>query len=112
MAAALTLAGALAGRLAAPLAAFGQHPIRRPFRIGMMERTSPASNADNVDAFRRGMQELGYAEGEEESRLRQVVAIGMALLQQAEDMPDGVLIDPQLWQQFTQALALAGEYVE
>ena len=58
------LAGALAGSLAAPLAAFGQQPIRRPFRIGMMERTSPASNAANVDAFRRGMHELGYAEGE------------------------------------------------
>ena len=58
------LAGALASSLAAPLAAFGQQPTRRPFRIGMMERTSPASNAANVDAFRRGMQELGYAEGE------------------------------------------------
>lgn len=58
------LAGALAGGLAAPLAAFGQQPARRLFRIGMVERTSPVANAANVDAFRRGMLELGYAEGE------------------------------------------------
>jgi putative tryptophan/tyrosine transport system substrate-binding protein len=58
------LAGALAGGLATPLAAFAQPPARRPSRIGMVERTSPAANAANVDAFRRGMQALGYAEGD------------------------------------------------
>ena len=58
------LAATLAGGLVAPLAAFAQPPSRRPYRIGMVERTSRAINAANVDAFRRGMQEQGYAEGE------------------------------------------------
>jgi putative tryptophan/tyrosine transport system substrate-binding protein len=58
------MAGVLASGLAAPFAAFAQQPPRRTFRIGMVERTSPAANAANVDAFRRGMQEQGYAEAD------------------------------------------------
>src|SRR4030088_2332594 len=30
----------------------------------MLERTSPATNAANLDAFRRGLRELGYVEGQ------------------------------------------------
>ena len=33
-------------------------------RIGMLERTPAALNAANVDAFRQGLRELGYVEGE------------------------------------------------
>ena len=33
------------------------------YRIGMLERTSIAMNAANVDGFRQGLRELGYIEG-------------------------------------------------
>ena len=48
--------------LAAPLAVGGQTE-RRVYHIGMLERTSPATNAANVDGFREGLRALGYAEG-------------------------------------------------
>ena len=50
------------GLLAAPLAAEAQQP-EKLYRIGMLERTSPAINAANLDGFRRGLRELGYVEG-------------------------------------------------
>jgi putative ABC transport system substrate-binding protein len=34
------------------------------FRIGMLERTSAAINAPNIEAFRQGLRELGYMDGE------------------------------------------------
>lgn len=55
-----TLAG---GLLAMPLAA-GAQQLDRPYRIGMLERTSTAVNAANLDAFRQGLRERGYVEGE------------------------------------------------
>jgi putative ABC transport system substrate-binding protein len=55
------IAGTLA-LLAAPLAVEAQ-PQEKVYRIGMLERTSPAINAANVDGFRRGLHELGYVEG-------------------------------------------------
>jgi putative ABC transport system substrate-binding protein len=33
-------------------------------RVGMLERTPAAANTANVDAFRQGLRELGYVEGE------------------------------------------------
>jgi putative tryptophan/tyrosine transport system substrate-binding protein len=48
--------------LATPFAAEAQTG-RRVYRIGMLERTSPATNAANVDGFREGLRALGYAEG-------------------------------------------------
>jgi putative ABC transport system substrate-binding protein len=50
------------GLLAAPLAAKAQ-PAGKVYRIGMLERTSPGTNAANLEAFRRGLRELGYVEG-------------------------------------------------
>jgi putative ABC transport system substrate-binding protein len=50
-----------ASLLAAPLAAEAQ-PSGKVYRIGILERTSPANNAANLDGFRRGMRELGYVE--------------------------------------------------
>ena len=34
------------------------------YRIGMLERTPVTVNAANIEAFRQGMRELGYVEGE------------------------------------------------
>jgi putative ABC transport system substrate-binding protein len=35
----------------------------RLYRIGILERTPPETNAANLDGFRRGLRELGYVEG-------------------------------------------------
>jgi ABC-type uncharacterized transport system substrate-binding protein len=48
--------------LAAPLAAAAQQ-AEKIYRIGMLERTSMAINAANLDGFRRGLRDLGYVEG-------------------------------------------------
>jgi putative ABC transport system substrate-binding protein len=48
--------------LAEPRATNAQ-PSGKVYRIGMLERTSPVSNAANLDSFRRGLRELGYVEG-------------------------------------------------
>jgi putative ABC transport system substrate-binding protein len=49
--------------LVAPLAAQAQPP-GKIYRIGMLETRSTALNAANIDAFRRGLRELGYKEGQ------------------------------------------------
>jgi putative tryptophan/tyrosine transport system substrate-binding protein len=54
-----TLAG---GLLAAPLAADAQ-TAGKVYRIGVLEPTSMALNAANLEAFRQGLRELGYVEG-------------------------------------------------
>jgi putative ABC transport system substrate-binding protein len=38
-------------------------PPEKLYRIGMLERTPPTTNAANVEGFRQGLQELGYVEG-------------------------------------------------
>ncbi len=56
--------GSLAGAvLAAARVAEAQQP-RKLYRIGMIERTSTAINATNVNSFRQGLRDLGYVEGE------------------------------------------------
>ena len=45
-----------------PLAALAQQP-KQLYLIGMLERTSPAINAANLEGFRQGLRELGYIEG-------------------------------------------------
>jgi len=49
--------------LGAPLG-LGAAPGDKLHRIGVLERTSAAVNATNIDAFRQGLRELGYVEGE------------------------------------------------
>src|SRR5215203_501541 len=49
--------------LVRPMASFAQQQAKKVYRIGMLERTSIAVNASNVNAFRHGMQEFGYVEG-------------------------------------------------
>jgi putative tryptophan/tyrosine transport system substrate-binding protein len=51
------------GIFAASLAAEAQ-PAGKVYRIGVLERTSIALNAANFGAFRQGMRELGYVEGQ------------------------------------------------
>jgi putative ABC transport system substrate-binding protein len=50
--------------LAAPPAVDAQHP-QRLYRIGLLEPTSAATNAANLNAFRQGLRELGYVEGQD-----------------------------------------------
>ncbi len=46
-----------------PVGARAQQPAKR-YRIGMLETISPALNAAQLDAFRSGLRELGYIEGQ------------------------------------------------
>jgi putative ABC transport system substrate-binding protein len=56
----ITLLGGAAGW---PLAAHAQQP-GKTYRIGLLETISPALNAPELDAFRKGLRELGYVEGQ------------------------------------------------
>jgi putative tryptophan/tyrosine transport system substrate-binding protein len=47
---------------ATPLGSFAQQPSK-VWRIGMLETISMSLNAANLDAFLKGMQNLGYVEG-------------------------------------------------
>ena len=51
-----------AGALAAPFSSFAQQQ-GKVWRIGVLETTSMALNAANFNMFRKGLLELGYAEG-------------------------------------------------
>ncbi len=57
---AIVVALALSG---GPRGAEGQ-PAARIYRIGMLETRSAGLNAANIDAFRQGLRELGYVEGQ------------------------------------------------
>ena len=46
-----------------PLAARAQQPVKT-YRIGFLSGGSEAANGPNLAAFRRGMRDLGYVEGE------------------------------------------------
>jgi putative ABC transport system substrate-binding protein len=49
--------------LTAPFAT-GAQPAGEIYRIGMLETRSAVLNAANIDAFRQGLRELGYTEGQ------------------------------------------------
>ena len=51
------------GAAALPLAARAQQ-AGKVWRVGMLDTTSAALNAKNIDAFRAGMRALGYVEGQ------------------------------------------------
>jgi hypothetical protein len=53
----------LAGALAAPLGAEAQETPKIP-RVGIVGATSPAVGRTSMDAFRLGLRELGYIEGQ------------------------------------------------
>jgi putative tryptophan/tyrosine transport system substrate-binding protein len=55
---------AVAGSAVAwPIGAWAQR-TSKVWRVGMLETTSETLNAPNVTAFRRGLQQLGYVEGQ------------------------------------------------
>jgi putative tryptophan/tyrosine transport system substrate-binding protein len=56
------LLGTGAVLLATPFAV-GAQPPEKLYRIGMLERTSTAINAANLNGFRQGLRERGYVEG-------------------------------------------------
>jgi putative ABC transport system substrate-binding protein len=58
-----TFLGIVAGGLLATPVTVEAQPAEKIYRIGMLERTSTAINAANLDAFRRGLRDLGYIEG-------------------------------------------------
>src|SRR4029453_16262592 len=49
--------------VARPIGALAQK-TSKIWRVGMLETTSETLNAPNVNAFRRGLRELGYVEGQ------------------------------------------------
>ena len=58
---------ALGAGLAWPLASRAQPVVKPPprlFRVGMLETTSPTLNRANYEAFRDGLRDLGYVEGQ------------------------------------------------
>jgi putative ABC transport system substrate-binding protein len=58
-----TFIGGVAGSLvSAPLAARAQQ-VGKVYRIGILEPIPAAQNAANLDALRKGLQDLGYVEG-------------------------------------------------
>ena len=48
-----------------PLGICAQQPASKLYRIGVLETVSATLNASNMDAFRKGLQELGYIEGKD-----------------------------------------------
>jgi putative ABC transport system substrate-binding protein len=52
------------GLLAAPLAA-GAQQANKVWRIGFLEAGSSSANRHFLDAFRQGLRELGYTEGQQ-----------------------------------------------
>jgi putative ABC transport system substrate-binding protein len=57
------LNGSIAGILTAPLAAEAQQ-AGKVYRIGVLEIVGAPANAANLTAFREGLRELGYVEGQ------------------------------------------------
>jgi putative ABC transport system substrate-binding protein len=53
----------LLGVVLAPLVAEAQGPTKVA-RVGWMSRGGPTAKDANMDAFRQGMRELGYVEGQ------------------------------------------------
>jgi putative tryptophan/tyrosine transport system substrate-binding protein len=58
----ITLLGGVAAAL--PIAARAQQPAGKVYRIGILEPTSQALNGDYFDAFRQGLREFEYIEGQ------------------------------------------------
>ena len=51
------------GVLSAPLAAAAQQPAKTP-RLGMLRTGSPSDRVEEIEAFRKGLRDLGYVEGQ------------------------------------------------
>jgi len=55
---------AAASSVSRPLAAWAQQPGGRVYRVGILGATSPAVAQELVDAFREGLRERGYVDGQ------------------------------------------------
>ena len=52
------------GALATPLSCFAQQPMVKVPRIGLLaEGHAPSGTSENLEAFRKGLRDLGYVEG-------------------------------------------------
>ena len=51
------------GAVALPLAAYGQQRSKNVAQIGFLTRKTDASVASQINAFRQGLQDLGWVEG-------------------------------------------------
>ena len=49
--------------LATALASAAQQPVKTP-RIGLLRTGSPADRVEEIEAFRKGLGDLGYVEGQ------------------------------------------------
>ena len=58
------IGGLAGGLLAAPLAA-GAQTARKPWRIGWLDQGSAEGGGPSIAAFRNGLKELGYADGQQ-----------------------------------------------
>ncbi len=58
-----TIVALCLGLLSVPLAAGAEQPAKVP-RIGALISGSPSTHKANVDAFRQGLRDLGYVEGQ------------------------------------------------
>src|ERR687891_2058663 len=84
---------ALAGALAAPVAV-GAEPPGRVVRIGRLSPLSREAEAPFLDAFRKGLQELGWVEGQHytiefgfaEGRIERLPGLAASLVQERVDV--------------------------
>jgi hypothetical protein len=51
------------GLLVAPVAASAQ-PVKKTYRIGVLDVVAASANAANLAALRKGLAELGYVDGQ------------------------------------------------
>src|SRR5450631_4219402 len=56
--------GALAGALLAARGAAIAQPTGKVWRVGFLEAGAPTANPQFIEAFRRGLDALGYVEGQ------------------------------------------------
>ncbi len=119
----LTLVLALAfGILAAPLAADAPPPVRVP-RIGFLGAGSPAAYATPIAAFRQGLRDLGYVEGQNvgielrwaEGRVERLPALAAELVRLEVDVilthAAGILAAKQATTTIPIVMALSGDPV-
>src|SRR5262249_51363114 len=52
------------GVLAAPMVTAAQQPVKKVYRIGYLTGASAAAESSSVEAFRQGLRDLGYVEGQ------------------------------------------------
>ena len=94
---------ALCSLLFAPCSsAQAQQPTKKFFRIGLLLPVSPSAVSDRIETFRRGLGELGYAEGKNivieyryrEGKIARLPALAAELVREKVDVIVTVGTDP------------------